>query len=102
MDDDTRRKETEEFLRGLKPGDELLRPIYNPEAFVMRDKARAAANRGEIKKTDCRHPDAYLQQYLDTDPGRERSGKPLNLYECGICHSLLWLVDAFGVAKADG
>ena len=100
--DAVRVEETAEFLRGLKPGDETLRPIYNPEAYVFRSKARAAAKRGELKRNECRHPDQYLRQYVDFDPGRKRDGRPCNLYECGICHQSLWMVDAWGKDKPDG
>lgn len=96
-----RTKETNEFLQSLKPGDEVLKPVYNPEAWIMRDKLKAAALRGELVKTDCRHPDAYLQQYLDTDPSTMRRELPTNLYECGICHMILWMVDPWGVPKSD-
>jgi len=97
-----RQKQTKEFLESLKKGDDLVKPIYNPEAFVMREKAKGAAARGEIKKNNCRHPDAYLQQYLDTDPSTQRRGLPTNLYVCGVCNMLLWLVDPWGTPKPDG
>lgn len=97
-----RQKETKEFLDSLTSKDSLVRPIYNPEAWAIRNKARGQANRGEITKTDCRHPFAYLQQYEDDDPSVKRKGLPVNLFLCGICGMPLWLVDPFGNEKSDG
>lgn len=88
-----RAKETKEFLQSLTKNDELIKPIYNPEAYVMREKFRGAANRGELKKTGCTHPLDYLQQYIDDDPTVKRSGKLVNLFECGVCHLPIWFVD---------
>ena len=96
-----REKQTREFLESLTKDDEIVRPIYNPEAFVMREKAIGAAGRGEIKRTDCRHPLEYLQQYVDDDPAVGRYGKALNLFECGVCHIPIWYVDPWGVPLAD-
>lgn len=96
-----RQKETEEFLKGLTSDDELLRPIYNPEAWVMRDKAKAAASRGEIKQPGCRHPLRYIQQYVDDDPSVQRRGNEVNLFACGVCGCLLWFVDPWGSAVSD-
>lgn len=97
-----RQKDTADFLNSLTKNDEIVRPIYNPEAWVARDKAAAAAKRGDYPRRECRHPYAYLEQYVDDDPGMNRKGKPINLYECGMCHTLLWLVDPFGQPKSDG
>lgn len=97
-----RQKETKEFLDSLTKNDELVRPIYNPEAWALRDKARAAASRGELPKVDCRHPFSYLQQYEDDDPSVKRKGLPVNLFMCGVCGMPLWLVDPHGEVKADG
>ena len=96
-----RQKETEEFLRGLTSNDQLLKPIYNPEAWVMREKARGAANRGELRKSECRHPLEYIQQYIDDDPSVKRDGRPVNLFACGVCGCLLWFVDPWGEAVPD-
>ena len=97
-----RQKETADFLDSLTKNDELVRPVYNPEAWVIRDKARAAAQRGEYPKKNCPHPYSTLRQYVDDDPGVKRKGLPINLYECAQCGTLLWLVDPFGEIKADG
>lgn len=96
-----RQKETQEFVDSLTKDTELLKPIYNPEAWVIRDKAKSAATRGELVRTDCRHPIAYLQQFVDEDPSRKRDGKAVNLFECGVCHMCLWLVDPWGEAVGD-
>lgn len=96
-----REKETAEFLRGLTSNDEILRPIYNPEAWVMRDKLKAAATRGELKKTGCRHPLADLRQFVDDDPSAKREGRPANLFECGQCHMIVWFVDPWGDPLGD-
>lgn len=97
-----RQKETKEFLDGLKPGDSLVRPIYNPEAWVIRDKSQSAAARGEMPRKDCRHPFSNLQQYEDDDPSVKRRGLPVNLFMCGMCGTPLWLVDPWGQVKSDG
>lgn len=96
-----RQKETKEFLDSLTKNDSTLKPVYNPEAWVMRDKAQAAASRGEMVPNNCRHPFAYLQQYQDDDPGVKRKGLDVNLFECGVCHMVLWLVDPWGKVKPD-
>ena len=97
-----RQKETDEFLQSLTKNDELVKPIYNPEAWALRNQAQGAANRGEYPKKDCKHPFAYLEQYVDTDPSVKRKELPTNLFECTVCHSLLWLVDPYGNVKSDG
>lgn len=97
-----RQKETAEFLESLKPGDELLRRVVNPEAWALRNKAQGAANRGEYPRKNCQHPFALLQQYQDDDPSVKRRGLPVNLFECGQCGTLLWLVDPYGEVKGDG
>jgi len=96
-----RQKQTQEFLQGLTKNDELVRPIYNPEAFVFREKYRGQASRGELKRTECRHPLQYVQQYIDDDPAIKREGRPVNLYECGVCHMPLWMVDPWGSPVPD-
>jgi len=100
--DAERKKETKEFLDGLKDGDQLVRPVYNPEAFVMREKFRGAASRGEIPRTRCQHPFQYMEQYTDDDPAVQRRGLPVNLFECGVCHTPFWLVDPWGGVVPDG
>ena len=100
--DARRTSETKEFLEGLTKDTELVKPIYNPEAFVMREKLRGQARRGELKPTNCQHPFQYLQQYTDDDPAVQRRGLPVNLFECGVCHMLFWLVDPFGNTVPDG
>ena len=97
-----RQKETKEFLDSLTKNDELLKPIYNPEAWVMRDKAKAAASRGELPHKGCPHPLDQVQQYVDDDPSVKRKSRPVNLFACGVCGSLLWFVDPWGVAVSDG
>lgn len=97
-----RQKQTKEFLDGLTRNDEIVKPIYNPEAFIMRDKAQSAARRGEVVRKDCKHPLEYLQQYLDDDPLIKRKGRPVNLFACGICGGLIWFVDAWGTPVSDG
>ncbi len=95
-----RAKETAEFLNDIK-GQDMIKPVYNPEAWVMRDKAKGAANRGELPKTACTHPLQSIQQYVDDDPSIKRSGKPVNLFACGICGMLLWFTDPWGQAVGD-
>ena len=96
-----RQAETKEFLESLKPGDSVVKHIHNPEAWAIRDKLRGAANRGELAKTECTHPLAYLMQYIDDDPLLTREGRPVNLFECGVCHTHVWFVDPWGKALSD-
>lgn len=96
-----RQKQTREFLDSLKPGDETVRHIHNPEAFVMREKARGQASRGELLRSGCTHPLAYIQQYVDDDPLVVRKGNPVNLFVCGVCGMLLWFADPWGNPVSD-
>ena len=99
--DAVRQQEAKEFMEGLTRNDDLIRPIYNPEAYHFRGKYRGAAERGELKQTACQHPLHYIQAYVDEDPGQQRRGKMVNLFECGVCHMPLWLVDPWGKAVSD-
>lgn len=94
-------KETEEFVQSLKPGDEIVKPIYNPEAFVLRDQLRSAANRGSLPRTACRHPLANIVQMQDQDPSVKRRGNDVNLFICGVCDMHLWLTDPWGTPISD-
>lgn len=96
-----REKQTKEFLESLTSNDELVRAIHNPEAFAMREKAKGAANRGELPRTECRHPLSYLRQFIDEDSSVKRRSRPVNLFECGVCHTPLWLVDPWGGVVSD-
>lgn len=96
-----RQRQASEFLNSLTKNDELVKPIYNPEAYVMREKYMSAANRGELQRTKCTHPFVLLRQFVDDDPAVARNGKPINLFECGACHMPLWLVDPWGVPVTD-
>ena len=96
-----RQKDTKEFMESLTKDTELVKPIYNPEAYVLREKARGLASRGEMPKSDCTHPLRYIQQYIDDDPSVLREGKPVNLFECGICHIPIWFVDPWGNPLTD-
>lgn len=90
-----------EFATSLTKNDTLLKNINNPQAFIMRDKASAAAARGEYPDSGCPHPVRLMNQFVDEDPGTHRSGRELNLFECGLCHALLWLVDPYGREAMD-
>lgn len=96
-----RQKQTKEFLEGLKKDDEILRHIHNPEAFLMREKFRGMATRGDLKRSGCTHPFAMIQQYVDDDPLATRRGRDVNLFECTVCHMPLWLVDPWGDPVSD-
>jgi len=96
-----REEEAAEFLRSLSPNDDLVKPIYNPEAYVVRDKARAAASRGDMPRTQCTHPLWQIKQFVDYDPAVNRKDRPLNLFECQVCHTPLWLVDPWGKMVGD-
>lgn len=96
-----RAKQQQEFIEGLTKNDTLIRPIYNPEAYVFREKMTGAAERGELKRSSCRHPFQDMKQYIDEDPAIARNGRPVNLFECGVCHMIMWIVDPWGVAVSD-
>lgn len=88
-------------MAGLTANDELVRPVYNPEAWVMRDKLKSAAASGKLPKTECTHPLDLLRQYVDDDPSMKREGRLVNLFECGVCQMLVWFTDPWGVAVSD-
>lgn len=96
-----RESQTQEFLASLTKNDTLVKPVYNPEAYVMREKFRGQANRGELQRTDCRHPLAYIQQYIDDDPLVQRAGRPVNLFVCGVCEMPIWFCDPWGDPLGD-
>lgn len=96
-----REKQVTEFLANLTKNDALVKPIYNPEAFLMREKARGAANRGDIQRTGCRHPLSEIRQFVDEDPSVKRNDKLVNLFECGVCHMLLWFADPWSEPISD-
>lgn len=96
-----RQKQTKEFLEGLTKNDELVRPVRNPEAFVLREKYRGAATRGDLTRTGCAHPLSSLQQYVDDDPVVGRNGRPVNLFVCGVCSLPIWMVDPWGEPISD-
>ncbi len=90
------------FLAGLTKDDQVLRHIPNPEAHLLREKAYLAAQAREYPRKGCPHPISAIEQYLDDDPSAHRESRPTNLFECSICHSLLWLVSPYGEAASDG
>lgn len=94
-------KQTQEFMESLTKNDSLVKPIYNPEAYIFREKLRGAANRGELPKTECRHPFQSMKQFVDEDPAVARNGRPVNLFECGVCHMTMWIVDPWGTPVSD-
>lgn len=96
-----RAKQTKDFLEGLTKNDSLIKPIYNPEAFVMREKYRGAANRGTMPRSKCKHPLGTILQYEDTDPSVIRNATGVNLFECGVCHTPIWFVDPWGEPISD-
>lgn len=96
-----RTKANAEFLAGLTKNDELVKPVYNPEAFVMREKYRGAANRGVMKRSECKHPLTRIFQFVDTDPAVLRNDNGVNLFECSICHTPIWFVDPWGEPISD-
>lgn len=96
-----RERQTREFMQSLTKNDEIVRPVYNPEAFVLREKFKGMAARGEMRRTQCKHPIERLQQFEDSDPTVARRGKLLNLWQCGLCEMPLWLRDPFGADVGD-
>lgn len=76
--------------------------LATPEPWLMRKKAVEAAKRGEYPKSECMHPASQMLWMHDHVNERDREGRPVNLFECGICHSQLFLVDPYGKAASDG
>jgi hypothetical protein len=95
---DQRRQEIREIIESKEP---LLKPMFNIEAEIIRNKALAAAKRGEYPRSGCPHPVQAVEQFIDEDPSTRRNGRPTNLFECTICHSLLWLINPYGEAASD-
>lgn len=81
---------------------DIISHIGDPDPVILRDKDLAAALDGRMPPNACPHPMSAMEQFVDEEPGRARSGRPTNLFQCGVCHRLLWLVDAFGKPAAEG
>jgi hypothetical protein len=96
-----RAKDNAEFIASLKPGDSTVKYIHNPEAFALRSKFTGMAERGEMDVTGCTHPLAYIEQYIDDDPLMKRAGRPVNLFECGVCRTPVWFCDPWGRPLSD-
>ncbi|MDE2101186.1 MAG: hypothetical protein KGL39_28330, partial [Patescibacteria group bacterium] len=94
-------KERDEFIASLGPNDEIVKPIYNPEAWIIRDKAKAAASRGEILPGKCPHPLTHIRQVVDSDPAIRRKDRPVNLFRCELCDMPCWLVSPWGEPLGD-
>src|SRR5687767_1408589 len=74
-----RAKETADFLASLKVGDDLVKPIYNPEAYHFRSKAKGMANRGELPRSDCEHPFATSSStWTKTPASSARAVRPIS------------------------
>lgn len=80
--------------------DIIIRPISNPEADTLRKMEIGRAKDGRLPKSPCPHPASAVELYVDEEPGR--AGRPTNLFHCGICKNLLFLVDAHGQTASDG
>jgi hypothetical protein len=81
---------------------DIVTHIGNPDPIILRDQAIAAALDGRKQATACPHPISAIEQFVDEEPGRERYARPTNLFQCGVCRELLYLVDPFGRPAAEG
>jgi hypothetical protein len=77
---------------------EIVKQVRNPDVWILRNQELARARKAP--PPSCPHPFSALEQFVDEEPGR--AGRPTNLFSCRICHSILWLSDAWGKEAADG
>src|SRR4051812_44773460 len=91
-------------IRDFDKNTTVLRHVHNPEAMIMWDSAIASAKRGEymLRGLECPHPISSMRQFEDAEVEVNRKGRPTNLWQCGICNSLLALVDPYGRRGSDG
>lgn len=83
----------EEMIRdGVAPIKQI-----NPDAQLMRKTEVMAAR--ERPKPACPHPLGAVIQFIDDREGEPN--QPVNLWQCSVCKSLIWLVDGHGKAVAD-
>jgi len=89
-------KKMSTFEEMIRDGVAPIKQI-NPDAQLMRKTEVLAAK--DRPATECPHPLNAVQQFIDDRPGEP--DLPVNLWQCGVCKSLIWLVDAHGKAVAD-
>lgn len=81
---------------------DLIKHIDSPEAAIVRMREAARAKTGDVVNTGCPHPVSSIDWVVDDNTQTGRSGKPLNLFVCGVCSSLLRLVDYNNNEAHDG
>lgn len=81
---------------------EIFKHIPNPEPSTERRLAKIRAKAGEIPPNQalCPHPISAAGQFMDERPGR--SPVHTNLFQCGVCKAMMFLVDGSGKEASDG
>src|SRR4051794_7549264 len=85
----------------LVQGESLLK-VDRPEPWIKRKQAVDAAKQGTYPIKQCQHPVSRINQFFDHVNDADREGRPTNLFECEVCHSLLFLADPYGRVASDG
>jgi len=81
---------------------EVAKNIPSPDPRIVRSLIKGRARNNEIPNPNCPHPMSAIYQIEDVVNENQRSGRPTNLFQCDICKSTLFLVDAFGNEATEG
>lgn len=81
---------------------DFVKRIDSPDAAVVRMRELARAKAGKVVNTGCPHPVSAIEQFVDDAGYVGRNDKPVNLFMCTICSSLLRLVDYNNTEAQDG
>lgn len=84
--------------------DSVLKHIPFPDLPLVRDRARAMAERDEFTEGQkaCPHNVRAVSQMVDVVNTVDRHERPTNLFSCEICGQVLWLIDPYGKEARDG
>lgn len=93
---DAPKKKMSTFEEMIRDGVAPIKQIH-PDAQLMRKSEVGAAMSRPAPA--CPHPLSAVEQFVDDEPGQ--ANKPVNLWQCTVCKSLIWLVDAHGKAVSD-
>lgn len=74
----------------------VIKPVDNPEAAIRRIQAIQQAAAGIYPKKDCPHNIHHCQQLEWVINDKDQLGRPVNLWVCHDCESILWLSDPYG------
>lgn len=80
---------------------EIFKHIPNPEPSTERRLAKIRAKAGEMPATQqaCPHPISAAMQLVDEKLGRAQI--QTNLFQCGVCRAMMFLVDGTGKEASD-